>query len=114
MRDPRFDVLFEPVKIGPVTTRNRFYQVPHCTGMGHRYPQAEARLRGIKAEGGWGVVSTQETEIHPTSDLTPSNQARLWSVDDIPALRLVTDAVRTWQPCSDPVGSQWAALRQPV
>ncbi len=93
MRDPRFDVLFEPVKIGPVTTRNRFYQVPHCTGMGHRYPQAEARLRGIKAEGGWGVVSTQETEIHPTSDLTPSNQARLWSVDDIPALRLVTDAV---------------------
>lgn len=28
-RDPRYDVLFEPVKIGPVTTKNRFYQVPH-------------------------------------------------------------------------------------
>ena len=89
----RYDLLFEPVKIGPVTTRNRFYQVPHCTGMGHRYPQSEARLRGIKAEGGWGVVSTQETEIHPTSDLTPSNQARLWGAEDIPALRLVTQAV---------------------
>jgi hypothetical protein len=25
-RDPRFDVLFEPVKIGPVTAPNRFYQ----------------------------------------------------------------------------------------
>lgn len=91
--NPMYDVLFEPVKIGPVTTRNRFYQVPHCTGMGHRYPQTEARLRGIKAEGGWGVVSTQETEIHPTSDLTPSNQARLWGEKDIPALRLVTEAV---------------------
>lgn len=91
--NPMYDVLFEPVKIGPVTTRNRFYQVPHCTGMGHRYPQTEARLRGIKAEGGWGVVSTQETEIHPTSDLTPSNQARLWEEKDIPALRLVTEAV---------------------
>ncbi len=93
MCDPRYDVLFEPVRIGPVTARNRFYQVPHCTGMGHRYPQAEARLRGIKAEGGWGVVSTQETEIHPTSDLTPANEGRLWDADDIPAMRLMTDAV---------------------
>ncbi len=31
-RDPRYDILFEPVRIGPVTARNRFYQVPHCTG----------------------------------------------------------------------------------
>jgi dimethylamine/trimethylamine dehydrogenase len=61
--------------------------------MGHRYPKAEARHRGIKAEGGWGVVSTQETEIHPTSDLTPYNEARLWDERDIPALRLVTEAV---------------------
>ncbi len=93
MRDPRYDILFEPVKIGPHTTRNRFYQVPHCTGMGYRHPNAEAAHRGVKAEGGWGVVSTQETEIHPTSDLSPANEARLWSDADIPALRLMTDAV---------------------
>ena len=53
-RDPRYDVLFEPVKIGPLTARNRFYQVPHCSGMGYRYPNAEAHMRGIKAEGGLG------------------------------------------------------------
>ena len=93
MRDPAYDILFEPVVIGPVTTRNRFYQVPHCTGMGYRYPCAEARIRGIKAEGGWGVVSTQETEIHPTSDLTPANEGRLWDDGDIPALRMMTEAV---------------------
>lgn len=92
-RDRRYDILFQPVKIGPVTAPNRFYQVPHCTGMGHRYPQAEARFRGIKAEGGWGVVSTQETEIHPSSDLTPANEGRLWDAGDIPAMRLMTDAV---------------------
>ena len=34
MRDPTFDCLFEPIRIGPVTARNRFYQVPHCSGMG--------------------------------------------------------------------------------
>lgn len=50
-------------------------------------------MRGIKAEGGWGVVSTQETEIHESSDLTPYNEGRLWSEEDIPALRLVTEAV---------------------
>ncbi|MDA5093699.1 FAD-dependent oxidoreductase [Aliiroseovarius sp. KMU-50] len=93
MRDPSYDILFQPVKIGPVTAPNRFYQVPHCTGMGHRYPKSEAHLRGIKAEGGWGVVSTQETEIHPTSDITPANEARLWDDTDIAALHLVTEAV---------------------
>ncbi len=93
MKTSQFDILFEPIKIGPVTAPNRFYQVPHCTGMGHRYPQAEARLRGIKAEGGWGVVSTQEAEIHPTSDLTPANEARIWGEEDIPTLRRVTDAI---------------------
>ena len=35
-RLPRHDVLFEPVPIGPKTLRNRFYQVPHCTGFGSR------------------------------------------------------------------------------
>ena len=93
MRDPKYDILFEPVKIGPVQTRNRFYQVPHCSGMGYRYPNAEARMRGIKAEGGWGVVSTQETEIHPSSDLSAANEGRLWDDSDIPNLKLMSDAV---------------------
>ena len=89
----KYSVLFEPVKIGPVTAKNRFYQVPHCTGLGHLRPQAEATLRRIKAEGGWGVVCNQETEIHPTSDLSPFVEHRLWDDRDIPALRLMTDAV---------------------
>ena len=50
----------EPVRIGPVTAPNRFYQVPHCTGMGHRNPQTLAAMREVKAEGGWGVVCTEE------------------------------------------------------
>ncbi|MCB1432666.1 MAG: hypothetical protein KDK75_09450, partial [Alphaproteobacteria bacterium] len=58
-RDPRFDILFEPVRIGPVTAPNRFYQVPHCTGMGYQHPETLAAMREIKAEGGWGVVNTE-------------------------------------------------------
>ena len=51
-RGPRYDVLFEPVAIGPVTAKNRFYQVQHCDGMGYRDPTALAHMRGVKAEGG--------------------------------------------------------------
>jgi dimethylamine/trimethylamine dehydrogenase len=93
MRDPRYDILFEPVRIGPLVTRNRFYQVPHCTGMGHRHPLADARHREVKAEGGWGVVCSQEVEIHPSSDLTPSNEGRLWDDADIGPLREMTDRI---------------------
>jgi dimethylamine/trimethylamine dehydrogenase len=92
-RDPRYDVLFEPVRIGPVVARNRFFQVPHCNGMGWTQPRALAALRGIKAEGGWAVVSTEEVEIHPTSDCEPYHEGRLWSDDDIPALAMMADQV---------------------
>jgi dimethylamine/trimethylamine dehydrogenase len=92
-RDPRYDVLFESVRIGPVTARNRFYQVPHCNGMGHERPRSMAAMRGVKAEGGWAVVSTEECEIHPTSDLSPDIEGRLWDDADIPALARMADAV---------------------
>jgi len=92
-RDPKYDILFEPVAIGPVVAKNRFFQVPHCNVLGHARPRAEAENRRIKAEGGWAVVCTQEVEIHPSAELTPSIEGRLWDDRDIPAHRLMTDAV---------------------
>jgi len=88
-----YDILFEPVQIGPVSAPNRFYQVPHCNGFGHRMPRGLAVMRGIKAEGGWGVVCTEEVEIHHSSDLSPYFEGRLWSDDDIPSLALMAEAV---------------------
>lgn len=93
-RDPRYDVLFEPVRIGPKTTKNRFYQVPHCTALGTFSPHATAKFREIKAEGGWGVVNTELCMIHPTSDSSPSGGERLWSDDDKPGLQLMVEAVQ--------------------
>lgn len=92
MNNP-YDILFETVRIGPVTAPNRFYQVPHCNGFGYRMPQGLATMRGIKAEGGWGVVCTEEVEIHHSSDLAPYFEGRLWDDDDIPALALMAEAV---------------------
>lgn len=92
-RDPRYDLLFQPQKIGPVTAKNRFYQVPHCTGMGRQRPHMVADLRAAKAEGGWGVVCTEYCSIHPASDDTPYPSHTLWNESDIDSHRLMTDAV---------------------
>lgn len=35
-RDPRHDVLMEPVRIGPRIIRNRFWQVSYSNGAGSR------------------------------------------------------------------------------
>ncbi|THF57056.1 oxidoreductase [Ollibium composti] len=94
MRDPRYDILFEPMKIGPHVAKNRFYQVPHCNGGGYRDPSAAAAMRGIKSEGGWGVIFTEQTEMHHTSEITPFIELRLWEDQDIPGLRRMSDAMK--------------------
>jgi len=92
-RDPRYDILFEPVKIGPLTAKNRFYQVPHCNGGGYRDPSAAAAMRGVKAEGGWAVIFTEQTEMHHSSEIAPYIELRLWDDDDIPILAKMADAI---------------------
>src|SRR6202000_323992 len=92
-RDARFDILFEPVRIGPVTAPNRFYQVPHASGMTNALPQVRARFRGVKAEGGWGVVGPGAVWLQPSSDDSPLRFASLWDDKDIRAHALMTDPV---------------------
>jgi dimethylamine/trimethylamine dehydrogenase len=90
-RDPRHDCLFEPIRIGPKTLRNRFYQVPHCCGFGSEKPLHQAHFRGMKAEGGWGAICTEYCAVSPDSDETPFISARLWDDDDLRALALTCD-----------------------
>ena len=92
-RDPRYDILFEPVKIGPVTAPNRFYQVPHCNGMGRMFPDSMIAMRGMKAEGGWGIVTTEQCDFHPTGDVQPFTETSMWDDGDVPYLAAMVDAV---------------------
>ena len=92
-RDPRYDVLFESVQIGPVTAKNRFYQVPHCNGMGRSFPSSMAEMRRTKAEGGWAVICTEEIEIHPSGDHSPWAGGRLWNDSDIPVLAKMCEGI---------------------
>src|SRR6185369_16284565 len=55
----KYDILFEPIQIGPKVLKNRFYQVPHCIGAGSDKPGFQAAHRSIKAEGGWAAMNTE-------------------------------------------------------
>jgi dimethylamine/trimethylamine dehydrogenase len=92
-RDPRWDILFEPVRIGPLIAPNRFYQVPHASGMTNALPHVRAAFREVKAEGGWGVVCTGAVSIHPSSDDAPLPAARIWDEQDVRAHAMMTEAV---------------------
>ncbi|MEM7267973.1 MAG: NAD(P)-binding protein [Pseudomonadota bacterium] len=93
MRDPRYDILFESVKIGPVTAPNRFYAVPHATGHGWSQPHGSTALRAMKAEGGWGVVAMQMTEIAPDSDMASHPMDRIWDDCDVAMHAAQADAI---------------------
>ena len=92
-RDPKHDVLFEPVRIGPKTLRNRFYKAPHCSSFGVDWPGTQAHFRAMAAEGGWACVSTEYCSIHPSSDAHPSFGARLWDETDVANLSLMCDKI---------------------
>lgn len=72
---------------------NRFYAVPHASGMTEANPRVRAAFRKTKAEGGWGVVSTGAVSTHPSSDDSPLPFARLWDENDIRSHALTTDAI---------------------
>ncbi|MEA2780653.1 MAG: dimethylamine/trimethylamine dehydrogenase [Rhodospirillaceae bacterium] len=95
-RDPRYDILFEPIRIGPKTLKNRFYQVPQCTGAGVLKPGANAAHRAVKAEGGWAALCTESCSIHPEVNQTLATCTTIWDEGDVINHRHMTDECHKW------------------
>ena len=99
MRDPRYDILFEPVKIGPVTAKNRFYQVPHCNGSGYRdrvRRRRDARASRPKAAGASSSPSRPRSTPPPTS--RPSSSCASGTTTISRCSRKMADAIhRAWR-----------------
>jgi dimethylamine/trimethylamine dehydrogenase len=47
----------------------------------------------MKAAGGWGIVATEQCDFHPTGDVQPFTETRLWGDMDIPYLAGMVNAV---------------------
>jgi dimethylamine/trimethylamine dehydrogenase len=89
-------ILFEPVRIGPKTLRNRFYQVPHGPGYGSGKPLTMAGYAAMKAEGGWAAVCTGICTVSPDADISPIHSERLWDDDDVRRLSVLVDSVHAF------------------
>ncbi len=92
--DERYNILFEPVKIGPVTAPNRFFAVPHATGHSPLMPNGSIAMREMKAMGGWGTVCMQLAEIDPTSDICDLPIEKFWDDQDIASHSRLTERLR--------------------
>ncbi len=90
----RYSVLFEPVRLGPKTARNRFWATPHAIGFGSDASGSAAGYRSMRAEGGWGVVFTEATTIAPEMDKSPHRMSRLWDEGDVRNLSHVATEIK--------------------
>ena len=83
MQGSQYDILFEPLKIGPVTAPNRLVMMPYANGHSYLMPNGAIGIRETRAEGGWGIIGMQLSEIDPTSDLSGLPYERLWDDGDV-------------------------------
>ncbi|MBB6627578.1 FAD-dependent oxidoreductase [Nocardioides sp. KIGAM211] len=90
----RYSVLFEPIVLGRKVSKNRFWATPHAIGFGSDSPGSAAGYRGMRAEGGWGVVFTEATTISPEMDKTPHRMSRLWDEGDVRNLAYVVSEIQ--------------------
>jgi dimethylamine/trimethylamine dehydrogenase len=94
------DVTRSPLRHSVQTGRNRpaDRQEPFLPGSplqrnGQHFPHLHGHDARDEAEGGWAVVCTEETEIYPTSDISPIVEGRLWDDDDIPVFARMNELV---------------------
>lgn len=88
--------LFSPLKIGPMTIKNRVIFGPHVTCHWSSDFLATPRAKAYyeeRALGGVGMIIVGAASVDETADYYPFTQPGLWKDEVIPGLREITDAV---------------------
>ena len=90
----RYRYLFSPLRLGPVTVRNRLVFSAHLTNYAANGLPTEqhAAYYAARAEGGAGLIITEEHSTHPT-DWPYEKLIHGFHRDVIPGYRAITDAV---------------------
>jgi mycofactocin system FadH/OYE family oxidoreductase 2 len=90
----RYRYLFSPLRIGPLTLRNRIVFAAHLTNYaedGHPTEQHAAYYEA-RARGGAGLIITEEHSVHPT-DWPYEKLIHGFDASVIPGYRRITEAV---------------------
>ena len=94
-RHPQFPHLFSPLKVGPLTLRNRIVNTAHGTGFtkNHVFTDQHVHYYAERARGGVAMIITESASVHPTSNI--GAQDTLWGYDReiVPSYRKVAAAV---------------------
>lgn len=90
----RYRYLFSPLRLGPVTVRNRIVFSAHLTNYAQRGRPTDqhAAYYAARAAGGAGLVITEEHSTHPT-DWPYEKLIHGFHRDVVPGYRKITDAV---------------------
>lgn len=98
-----FPRLFEPLRIGPLTARNRIVLGAHFTLFGDPnatwgepgfYGARYARYLSDRSRGGAGVIIAGQAHVHQTSAYQMLNNTASWEPEAIPGLRRVAQEIR--------------------
>ncbi|MBI2847352.1 MAG: FAD-dependent oxidoreductase [Chloroflexi bacterium] len=95
-----FPHIFSPLKIGPITVKNRLYNPPHGKSIGENNHPGERHLAywEERAKGGIALIITEVESVHPTSrDSSPAGLSlRNWDDSIIPHYQKITSVIHTY------------------
>lgn len=88
--------VFTPLRVGPLTVRNRILSTAHLTNFASEgLPSARHReYWRAKARGGVGMIITEGSLVHPSSQSPETRFIELWRDETIEPLREIGAAVR--------------------
>lgn len=90
----KFQLLFSPIGIGPMTVRNRIWQLPHFTGFNLDGVISDRYVAYLteRARGGVGAIVTGQQMVHPSSE-HKLNEAFGFDEKVIPMYRRLADSI---------------------
>ncbi len=94
---PPFEALLQPLKIGPLTAKNRIEAAPTLTCIAHADQSVSSELVEFyrtQARGGAGIITVLETAIDADRAITQPTQLNLGTDFYIPALTSVAEVIK--------------------
>jgi len=89
-----FPHLFSPLRLGPLTLRNRLVHAPHgtCLAEGNLPSERHVRYYAERARGGMALIVVEALRVHPTSSFS-TGSINGFDPRIVPGLRRIAEAV---------------------